>query len=89
MKIPVIRKKLRLHFENEGVLIFVPEKNETYQLNETAGQILQLCDGKNTVDQIISKLSKQYKLKINKIKLDVNEIIKKLIENKIIDFKGN
>jgi coenzyme PQQ biosynthesis protein PqqD len=88
MRRPVIRKKLRLHFENRGALVFVPEKNETYQLNEPATKILQLCNGKNTIHQIISMLADQfYKCEINAIKSDVNEAIKKLIKNKIIYIK--
>jgi coenzyme PQQ biosynthesis protein PqqD len=84
---PVIRKKLRLHFEKKGALIFVPEKDEIYQLNESATQILRLCNGKNTIDQIISVLTKYYKCKKNIIRMNVNKMIKKLIENKIIDIK--
>jgi len=43
------------------------------KLNETSAAILQLCDGKHTIEEIISKLSKKYTT-------DVSDSVNKFLE---------
>lgn len=85
MKLSMIRKNLRIYFENQEALIFVPEKNETYELNEIATRILKLCDGKHTIDQITDVILSEYNC-ANKIEIkkDVKNLINELKNKKII-----
>ena len=82
---PITRKKIRIHFESQGGLIYVPEKDETYELNEVAMKILTLCDGKHTVSQITDVILKEYSCD-NKaeVKKDVKNFINELKSRKII-----
>ena len=43
------------------------------KLNETSAAILQLCDGKHTIEEIVSKLSKKYTT-------DVSDSVNKFLE---------
>ena len=43
------------------------------KLNETSAAILQLCDGKHTIEKIVSKLSKKYTT-------DVSDSVNKFLE---------
>ena len=53
-------------------------------LNETATFIWKLCDGKRTVDQIISEVLKNYDVSEERTKQDILNYIKLLIKEKTL-----
>lgn len=61
--IPVLKKKTFLRNElNNSALIIPPNKtfNDLKIINETTMKILELCNGKNTINDIINKLMKEF-----------------------------
>lgn len=69
---------------NKVVMIFDPKNEFFYELNETAGFILNLCNGKNSIDTILKKVKKEFKGDENILESDTLDIIKKFEDAKII-----
>ncbi len=55
--------------ENE-ILIYDPESNKAFNLNETTSQIWKMCDGKKTISEISSDLSKKWNTPVSDKVLD-------------------
>lgn len=55
------------------------------QLNPTGGEILNLCDGKNSFDDIVSILSKKFSVEEENIKGDIDDFIKEATTKGWID----
>ena len=60
------------------VVLLHPAKNIIIHSNETAALIWQMCDGINTVEDIVNILSGAYPESKNEIAKDVPETIQKL-----------
>lgn len=58
--------------------------NKMLYLNETAGNIFLLCNGKRTVQEICSQLMSEYEISQDVIQDDLIKIIRDLQWNKII-----
>ncbi len=86
---PVIKGKIRK--ENWGGLFWSHNITRIDAINEVAYDLYKLCDGTNTVDQIIDKLLQEYDIDEEVLKKDITEYlisgaIKKCIEG--IDLLG-
>lgn len=53
-------------------------------LNSMAGYILDLCDGKNTIQDIVNVIVKEYQVEMPELQKDIVEIIRDLQWKKII-----
>jgi pyrroloquinoline quinone biosynthesis protein D len=73
LKWDAVREKHLLLFP-EGVLV----------LNQTAHDVLALCDGQRTVAEIIKTLAAQYAIEANAIDADVKEILQKLAQKTFV-----
>jgi len=72
--------------EIDGELVlFHPGKNIIIHANETAALVWQMCDGLNTIDQIVSILSSAYPEARAQIQRDVPETIQKLRRQGALD----
>jgi hypothetical protein len=60
------------------LVLFHPARNVIIHSNETAALIWQMCDGNNTVEDIVNILSGAYPDARNQIAKDVPETIQKL-----------
>ena len=60
------------------MVLFHPAKDIIIHANETAALVWQMCDGLNTVDQIVSILSDAYPEARAQIERDVPETVQKL-----------
>ena len=58
--------------------------NKMLYLNETAGNIFLLCNGKRTVQEICSQLMSEYEISQDVIQDDLIKIIRDLQLNKVI-----
>lgn len=60
-----------------GFALVVNQNNKTFltQINETAFEILSLCNGTNTIDEISFKMSKKYKVSFDEAYANVREFI--------------
>ena len=67
------------------VVLLHPAKNIIIHSNETAALIWQMCDGINTVEDIVNILSGAYPESKNEIAKDVPETIQKLRSQGALD----
>jgi pyrroloquinoline quinone biosynthesis protein D len=73
LKWDAVREKHLLLFP-EGVLV----------LNQTAHDVLALCDGRRAVAEIVKALATQYASDANAIAGDVKEILQRLVEKSLV-----
>lgn len=69
-------------FEHDFVIV---KRNEIFRVNEVAARIFDLCDGINTENEIIEKLSRYYNVLKADIEMDINKFIEELLSNKLIE----
>lgn len=62
------------------ILLYHLEDNSIYYLNQTAALIWHLCDGRRTVDEIITKVSEAYPESAGTIAGDVENILQQFLE---------
>ena len=72
------------HLDGEVVLLH-PARNIIIHANETAALVWQMCDGLNTVDQIVELLGSAYPDAYEQIAKDVPEIIHELRQQGALD----
>ena len=84
MKRYKLNRKFKLREDKKVSLIFDPKTELFYELNETAGFVLKLCDGKNSVEDIVEKAQKRFEGNKKEIESDVNELIAQFKDAKII-----
>ena len=61
-------------------LLLVPEG--AVRLNETAAQVLELCDGRRSLDEIAAALSQRYSGAV--VGADVRELVGGLVEHGLV-----
>jgi hypothetical protein len=71
---------------HEGKFVIGKERRFFY-VNETAARIYELCNGKNTIDDIVNIISKKFNINPDIIKVDTAEYIKQLLSIEIIKEK--
>ena len=71
--------------EGEGVLLHL-KTGAYYSLNEVASRIWELCNGKNSTEQIRSTVCTKYRSEQNQVTKDVNHFLAKLLKEKLIEF---
>ncbi len=77
--------------EIEGEVIIVPlvsgigdMEEDLFTLNDTGKSIVSLMDGKNSLKEIVSILSKEYQVSDNQIVIDVKGLTAELLKRKMI-----
>lgn len=72
---PYLPKYVRLHFDGirERFAVLAPER--VYWPDETAVEILKLCDGERTIEAVAARLSEEYAAPVEVIRADVLEFI--------------
>jgi hypothetical protein len=75
----------------EGELVIVPlisgigdTDDELYTLNETGQAIWDLLDGKNSIQDIIKKLTTEYDASDEEVKQDILGLVKELVSRRIL-----
>ena len=57
---PQVTDNLEINESTDGYVIYDPTRDKVHFLNHTAAIILELCNGDNSVEEIIELLSKAY-----------------------------
>ncbi|MEA1967530.1 MAG: PqqD family protein [Thermodesulfobacteriota bacterium] len=77
--------------EIEGEIVIIPIvsgigdiEDDIYSLNETGKVIWGMLDGKKKLKEIIKDLHEQYDTQMEKIEADVINIIKELVNKKLV-----
>lgn len=85
---PKLKKDIKIRKETFGAIIRIPKSLERvdlpqfYQINRLGLQILMLCNGNHSIEEIINIISKQYPDK--EIKNDTIDFLNQLITIGII-----
>lgn len=74
---PQKKRELKFTYEIDG-LIIRDEKNETAFLNLVATRIWELCDGKNSVEDIARIVASEYDIDLETVTKDVSDFIQEL-----------
>ncbi len=79
--VPKLWRMTRLHFDpvRQRPVLLYPEG--AVLLNDTGAAILELCNGSNTVDQIVSILTERYHADVSS---DVTEYLSLMAERELI-----
>ncbi|KYK35898.1 MAG: PqqD family protein [Theionarchaea archaeon] len=64
----------------EQILIYNPRTKKHHILNETAGKIWELSDGRHTVEEITEVLCREFDAPVNEAKKDVLHTLETLSE---------
>lgn len=86
-KKPSIQKFYRFQWEKAQNCYVLLYPEGVIKLNESAGVILNLCNGKNTVKNIISELSVKFEENESDIKQDIIGFIEQAIKQSWISYE--
>ena len=85
-KIP-IKGNIRIKKEEKGYVIFNLDTSGFHSLTEDCIIILNACDGKNSVEDLINKFSKERLLEKKEFKKDLESFLNELLKRKIIKWR--
>ncbi|NQT32148.1 MAG: PqqD family protein [Candidatus Omnitrophica bacterium] len=74
--------------EKEEALLFSPADGNLLCINKTGILVWDLCDGKNTADDIAGKIADTFEVESEVAKKDSLEYLEKLKESGFIGFKA-
>lgn len=86
-KIPQIRDDFQIEEIDGETLLYSPRSARSLYLNPTASAIWRLCDGNNSIGEIIAVLSELYPDSADSIEQDVHQSIESFISNKAIELR--
>ncbi len=76
-------KELGESANGEAILYNAPQ-GKAHRINATALEVLKLCNGERTINEIAEKLAEIYNADLEVLKKDIIEIIEKFAELKIV-----
>ncbi len=82
--IPVIAGDYRLEEFDGELLLYHPATTRTLHMNDSASLIWNLCDGKRTIQDIVTTLAEAYPESAESIENDVTQTIKNLFDNGVL-----
>jgi hypothetical protein len=74
---PVMTEGLEINESDLGVVIFDAGTDRVHHLNNTAALVLELCDGRRSVDEIVSTLAAAFALPEPPI-IEIRECLERL-----------
>lgn len=81
----IVPRRKDLLGRSVGFLFFVPE-NRPVTLDEVGTRVWHLCDGENTVDEIIRTLAEEYKLGRREVEASLTEYLRTLGQRGMVGF---
>jgi len=78
----VYKKEMGTSLARTNDEFYIVKYNDVYQINETSARIFELCNGKTSVDEIISKLFAFYELSSNEFaefEVDITTFLNELV----------
>ena len=85
--IPTPRSGLATRVVDEEVVILDRANGNVHRLNSTASAIWNLCDGKNTTDEIAAHLAEAFQLPPDQVLADVRRMVEDLEKLDLLDSK--
>ena len=77
------------HNLSDDALLYVSEHEKGFTLNNTAKEIWKLCDGKNSVEDIIHNLNNRFECTESILREDVKKTIEQLYAESLLELKNN
>jgi len=82
----VLSKNIKIRKNGQNVLVYNFKDDLFFELNSSAGVILDLIDGEKSITDIISILTKEYNGDEKTIKQDVKDLFRRLEKLKVVSF---
>lgn len=85
-KVFKIYDNITIRKEENEYLVYNPKDEKVYILNLVGGRILELCDGKRTIEDIAKKIIEEYAdVSYEKCLDDVRKFVEKLAEIGLVE----
>lgn len=83
---PQIRNQLiwETPTNKQAIFIYDPSKGASWLVNSIESNIIALCNGRNSINDLVSKIGKKYYIDKEKCSKYVQKFVKRLIENDLI-----
>jgi len=78
---PIRNDSCHMEELDDEVLLYNPANNKTLYINKSASVIWQLCNGEQSVEEIINLIQDAYPSKDDDLRQDILETLKNLTEN--------
>lgn len=85
-KIPV-KGNVRIKKEDKGHVVFNLDTSGFHLLTEDGINILNKCDGKNTIADIVKIIASELSMEEKEVKKDIKIFLDDLVKRKIIQWK--
>ena len=85
LRSPTPSKDVSLQRVGQEAILHDRRNGRAHVINESAAQIWELCDGRKTVDQIVSAFAADYALSAVDVRADVQYILAKFHELRVLE----
>ena len=85
LRLPTPNKDVSLQRVGQEAILHDRRNGRAHVINELAAQIWELCDGQNTLDQIVSAFAAAYALPAADVRADVQYILAKFHELRVLE----
>lgn len=82
--IPIPNSAVKLEELDDEYVLFNAKNTKVTYLNASAAMVWTLCDGKTSVDDIITELTTQYPEQQQQINDDVMNVMQELVNNELL-----
>jgi hypothetical protein len=72
--------------EIDGELVcYDPETQTLHQLNATAALVWRMCDGASTVEEIVTRVAREFDCSVATVERDVRALVDRFFEQRLCD----
>lgn len=77
-------KHIKIRREDDNSYVMMNPYGRILKINSVSKEIIELCNGKNTINDIVGKIAKQDKDVKNSVEIIIQEFLEKLAYCKIL-----
>lgn len=78
------QKNSFIRYASFGNRHFLLNGRQSFEIDQIGLEIWAMCDGKNTVDNIVDKIHEEYQVNREQVKKDINEFIEKALDKELL-----
>jgi hypothetical protein len=82
---PTPSKNVALQRVGQEAILHDRRRGRAHVINESAAQVWELCDGRNTFDQIVNAFAAAYEVPASDVREDVRYILTKFHELRVLE----
>lgn len=85
---PILPSYVKLHYDKarERWILLAPER--ILEPDETALEIVRLCDGRTSVESIAEQLGRRYNAPVKQILSDIIDMLQGLLDKRFLELKA-